>query len=355
MVCVDRASTGSPSAQRRRFRRALAQKQQQKIILERAAEIRRCGVDIKVFNELVLLYSTSYNSLRRYFSTPYDLLRDGRIKFIFSVVLPFVILLFLWFLGPFGLAVFPEAVRLKLVVLEWLGGTAIFAVHLYVLQKIFVKTYTIGTTILWLAWIHVVIGVDNLIVYSIVASENAHLGLVTIETSTLWIILPSMIFQTLLVGLLPTFCVVVYYNAFRLKKKIAIVNQINSGLREPGGTIPQRRALSLFASNLREVITVDANALTYITSVENYVDVHWLEDGLDKHALLRNTLSNLEKSVSREYDFIKRCHHGYIVNLHRVTSLSGNEAGYKLHLEGSEVAIPVSRKYKKNVIRSLQR
>ena len=287
-------------------------------------------------------------------STPYDLLRDSRIKFIFSFVLPFLILLFLWFLGPFGLALFPENARLKLVVLDWLGGTAIFAVHLYFLQRIFIKSYTIGTTILWLVWIHIVIGVNNLVAYSIVASEYASFGLVTVDRSILWILLGSMEFQTLLVGLLPTVSVVVYYNAFRLKKKISVVNQINAGLRESGGIIPEKSALSLFAANLREVITVDANALTYITSVENYVDVHWVENGQDKHALLRNTLSNLEKEISKSCDFIARCHHGYIVNLHRVASFSGNEAGYKIHLDGSELPIPVSRKYKKSVIRSLQ-
>ncbi len=296
-----------------------------------------------------------YDSLKRFFSTPYDLLRDRRIKFIFSVVLPFVILLFLWFLGPFGLALFPPAARLKLIVLDWLACTAIFAVHLYLLQRIVIKTYTIRTTILWLAWIHVVIGVSNLAVYSLVANEYASFGLVTVDASTFWISLPSMVFQTLLVGLLPTVSVVAYYNAFRLKKRISVVNQINTGLRESGGTIPEKSSLSLFASNLREVITVDANALAYITSVENYVDVHWVENGQDKHALLRNTLSNLEQSIAREYDFIKRCHHGYIVNLHRVTSFSGNEAGYKIQLDGSALAIPLSRKYKKSVIRFLQR
>ncbi len=299
--------------------------------------------------------SVSYSHLRRAFSIPYDLLRDGRIKFIFSVVLPFVILLFLWFLGPFGLALFPQVVRLKLIVLYWLGATAIFAVHLYFLQRIFIRSYTIGTTILWLAWIHVMIGVGNLISYSFIANEYASFGLVTVDASTFWSALPSMAFQTLLVGLLPTVSVVVYYNAFRLKKKIAVVNQINYGLRESGRTIPEKCPLSLFASNLRETITIDATALTYIVSVENYVDVHWVENAQDKHALLRNTLSNLEKAVSRDYDFIKRCHHGYIVNLRRVTALSGNEAGYKIRLDGADLAIPVSRKYKKSLIRSLQR
>ncbi len=301
-----------------------------------------------------MIHSPLYKSLRRFLSTPYDLLRDGRIRFIFSVVLPFVILLFLWFLGPFGLALFPQAARLKLVVLEWLWCTATFAVHLYLLQKIFIKAFTIGTSVLWLAWIHIVIGIGNLIAYSVVANEYASFGLVTVDASAFWISLPSMIFQTLLVGLLPTFCVVVYYNAFRLKKKIGVVNQVNYGLRESSGRISGTSTLSFFASNLREVITVDANALTYITSVENYVDVHWIENGQEKHALLRNTLSNLEKTVSEEYDFIKRCHHGYIVNLHRAASLSGNEAGYKIHIDGTDLAIPVSRKYKKSVIRSLQ-
>jgi len=40
---------------------------------------------------------------------------------------------------------------------------------------------------------------------------------------------------------------------------------------------------------------------------------------------------------------------------HYVTSFSGNKAGNKTHLDRSKLAIPISRKHEKNVIRSMQR
>ena len=298
---------------------------------------------------------TIYRSSKAYLSAPYDLLKDNRIKLLFSVALPLIYFLFLWFLGPFGLALFPPAVRLTLIGSVCVAGSAIFAFHLYILQKIFIKTYNVGTTALWLLWIHSVVAVSNLTIYSRFAAGHTSMKLVAVDSSNFLASFPSMMFQTFLIGLLPTVIVVVLYNSFLLRKKITVVNAINTGIRESLKRVPEMTSLSLYASNLREVITVTAESLTYITSQENYIDVHWTENGREKHGLLRSTLSKAEKDIARQCEFIKRCHHGFIVNLHRVTSLAGNEAGYKLQISGSDLPIPISKKYKKIVLQSLHR
>jgi DNA-binding LytR/AlgR family response regulator len=192
-------------------------------------------------------------------------------------------------------------------------------------------------------------------IYSWVAAENRSLKLAVVDSSNFLASIPSMMFQTFLVGLLPTVSVIVLYNTFRLRRKISVVNAINTVIRESVGTPPENNIISLSASNLREAIRVDADSLLYITSVENYVEVHWIENGREKHGLLRSTLSKIEKDISSQCEFIRRCHHGYIVNLHRATSLDGNEAGYKIHLAGSAIAVPISKKYKKAVLRTFHR
>jgi hypothetical protein len=297
---------------------------------------------------------TLFRTVKNYLRKPYDLLRDGRVKFLFSVVFPFVVFALLWFLGPFGLALFPDKLKFKLVLLDCVFGSLIIAVHLYLLQKIIIKTYNIGVTIVWLAWIHCVIALSNMLIYVVVAGDNRFKGLIIVTTSTCWKYFPRILFQTCLIGLIPTAAIILLFNSFVLRKKIKIVNQINSDLPGRPKNIPAKNDVTISASNLREVITLDANSLTYISVEDNYIDVHWLVNGLDKHRLLRNTLSKIEKDIARQFPFIKRCHHGYIVNTNRIKSLDGNEAGYKILLDGVEFPVPISRKYKNTLLRHLK-
>ena len=122
----------------------------------------------------------------------------------------------------------------------------------------------------------------------------------------------------------------------------------------PSKTFDTTNILSFHASNLREVINVQSVSLTYITSKENYVEIHWLEKGIEKHALLRNTLSNIEKEIAKQSESIKRCHLGYIINMNRIKSFTGNEAGYKILLDGIGFPVPVSKKYKKSILEYLK-
>ena len=50
----------------------------------------------------------------------------------------------------------------------------------------------------------------------------------------------------------------------------------------------------------------------------------------------------MEKQLSDLPQFF-RCHRTYLVNLDRVGHVSGNAQGYKLHLEGIDNLVPVSR------------
>jgi hypothetical protein len=147
-----------------------------------------------------ILFKTMRSTLRK----PYDLLRDSRVKLLFSVVLPLVVFALLWFLGPFGIALFPDKIRFKLAFFDCIFGALIIALHFYLLQKIIIKTYNIGVTILWLAWIHCVIAVSNLITYILVFGDHKFKGLVVVSANMFWKSLPQMVIQTCMIGLIPT-------------------------------------------------------------------------------------------------------------------------------------------------------
>jgi DNA-binding LytR/AlgR family response regulator len=53
------------------------------------------------------------------------------------------------------------------------------------------------------------------------------------------------------------------------------------------------------------------------------------------------------------YNYFYRCHRSYLVNLNYIRHISGNATGYKLHLEGVNDLIPVSRNLNNEIIEKI--
>lgn len=214
-------------------------------------------------------------------------------------------------------------------------GSLIGITHFYGLQNIFIKHFTIGITIVWLVWINLVIGLSNFIIWEIIMN-NGHM---------VWKGLPTMLFQTILVGALPILFIIILYNTYYLKKKIKTINQINTNLTKYQSIVHTKSNLTLMSGNLREVVTLDSDSLLYIASANNYVEIYWLENGQTKKILLRKTLTEVEKEIKKQFHHIERCHNSYIVNINQIKTISGNSGGYRIILNGIDSLIPISRKY----------
>ena len=292
---------------------------------------------------MTLVIKKTLKRIISYFNKPYDLLNDNRIKFIYSIGGSLYILLFLWFFGPFGIVLFEDILKIKFLFSIFIAYTAILIIHLYLIQDFIIKKHIIGSTIIWLIWMILVIGFSNFIIYSVYFNDSR----------LIWNGLPAMLFQTFLVALLPTIFIVLLYNTYYLKKKIKIINQVNINLLKYQNKIPTGSDLTITSANLRNVISVDSSALLYITSADNYVELHWLEDNTLKKCLLRKTLTEIEKELQEQCNHIKRCHYSYIVNIHQIKSISGNTGAYKIILNNIDFPIPVSRKYKSSLFRLL--
>lgn len=277
------------------------------------------------------------------FSKPYDLINDNHIKFIFSIGMPLFIMFFLWTFGPFGIALFQDIVKLKLLSSINIAGAIIIIIHIYILQDIIIKNHTIGTTVIWFIWITFLIGLSNFIIY-MAFFNNFHL---------IWKGLPYMLYQTFLIGMLPILFIIILYNIYYLKKKIRVINQINSNLIKYQSIIPANSELTLTSANLREVVTLDSDSLLFITSADNYVELYWLENRRVKKILLRKTLTEVEKEIKKQFQHIERCHNSFIVNINQIKAISGNSGGYRIILNNIDSAIPISRKYKGNILKLL--
>lgn len=100
--------------------------------------------------------------------------------------------------------------------------------------------------------------------------------------------------------------------------------------------------ITLRSDNKKEDLTLAAADLLYITSADNYIEVHYLDNGVEKKKLLRGTLKNAREDL-RSFTAFYRCHRAWIVNLDRVTSVTGNSQGYRLIIKGTDTIVPVSR------------
>jgi DNA-binding LytR/AlgR family response regulator len=87
-----------------------------------------------------------------------------------------------------------------------------------------------------------------------------------------------------------------------------------------------------------DCLTVD---LLFIKAADNYVEIHYLDLGIPRKKLLRQTLKNILQLLPFK-EFV-RCHKSYIVNLNQIASSYGNAQGYKLRIKNTSEVVQVSR------------
>ncbi len=104
-------------------------------------------------------------------------------------------------------------------------------------------------------------------------------------------------------------------------------------------TLPEKVRLQ---GESRETIILNPSDILYIESVANYVNIAFFcgQDLTQKR--LRCSLHDIEETLS-PYSFIIHIHRAFLVNLNFITQISGNAAGYKLQLFGSDKVLPVSK------------
>jgi len=88
-------------------------------------------------------------------------------------------------------------------------------------------------------------------------------------------------------------------------------------------------------------------------AVGNYTDLYFFHGGKLTGTTYRISLTSFEKQLDASN--LQRCHRSYLVNLNKVTNVSGNAQGLRLTLTDGAIEIPVSRKYIPDIKKSLSR
>lgn len=135
-----------------------------------------------------------------------------------------------------------------------------------------------------------------------------------------------------------------------LARFIYLKNQNRAKGDEISQNLIVNREISRYRIYIQDKSFVEDNLL-FVESADNYCTFYYEEHNVVRKTLLRTTLKSVEEQIKSEK--ILRSHRSFIVNLKRVTSITGNAQGYKLKLKSSSFEIPVSRKYMEAVKKQL--
>lgn len=92
-------------------------------------------------------------------------------------------------------------------------------------------------------------------------------------------------------------------------------------------------------------LSINPKDILYISSDDNYVDIHYLKDDQRKKEVLRASLKSIEAQLVNATTPMYRCHRSYLINAEHFKIQSSSSRNMLLSLKGYEDEVPVSRQY----------
>lgn len=111
------------------------------------------------------------------------------------------------------------------------------------------------------------------------------------------------------------------------------------------------RIINFYDRGNRLVFSTSGKNVLYIESADNYVNIHYLNEGNEDTFILHNTLKDMERRLIDTP--MLRCHRGYMVNIENVKLLRKEGITLLLELNGSSKTIPVTKTYAASVTERL--
>lgn len=279
------------------------------------------------------------------FHEPYPFGNEKRKSIISALFFGTFVSAFLILFQPFGLSNYTSESKF----IELIGYGFVTTISLLANELIFTLLFpvwyskakwTVGKNILFTLYMFFCIGLANLIYSNL-------LGLLDLN-------LKGFVFYqgvTLAIGAIPvslsTFLV---YNK-RLKEALKQAEQLNASMNIQKDS--NSTTVVIPSKNKKENVEIIVEHLLAVTAVENYVELVFEKDGIQK-SMVRNTLKNIEECLS-SFHFIKQCHRSHLVNLEKVNHFNGNAQGLNLSFNDFELLVPVSRKFVPSIKSELQK
>lgn len=281
----------------------------------------------------------------KFLRQPYPLTLNIRKTIAIASLLVFLIL---YLFEPFGINhIAPDRKLFILIGYGVVTALAMLTHHcllLFLLPKYYCENHwTVGRHIL-----------SNVCMLMLVTAGNIVYGYffnITWQHVNLSVLITALLI-TVAVGVFPIVLItVIQYNrlfaislrqATRLNESLSLNEGNHQGLVD--STALKAETLSFIWGTGRDQIEVMHADLRYIEACGNYVNIHYLKEGVPTRKTWRATIKQME-SETAAYPQIIKCHRAFLVNLDAVRKVSGNSQGYRLSLDGMEEEVPVSRAF----------
>ena len=115
---------------------------------------------------------------------------------------------------------------------------------------------------------------------------------------------------------------------------------------------PIKKRLLFKGQYKKDQIRLLEEQILFLTSEDNYVALHYVEQGEHKTHLIRATMGSLLDQVNSE--LLVRCHRSYVVNISRIKKMRKSASRDVLFLNDYDKMFPVSRGYRDELLQKLE-
>lgn len=254
------------------------------------------------------------------------------------ILISFLIGFFILIFQPFGLNNYQTNHKSIKLLGFGLVTFIVASLNQLIIPKLFIKQFepinwTVKKNSFYILWIFFTIGLGNLIYIQLISPYQS---ISFVELITIQII-------TLIIGIFPVaVSISIFQNIHQAKINKQLISELTNVLENEKKAQTDEQKIIITSENRKESIKINLSDFLFIESVGNYVHVSFLKDTKIDMQILRNTLKNIENSLS-SISSIKKCHRAFLINLNQVSKITGNTQGCKVHIQ--EIEIPVSRNY----------
>ncbi len=207
------------------------------------------------------------------------------------------------------------------------------SLNLIILPSLFPKAFiqrkwNIKREIVWNIWILFSISVSDFLFYSRLFE--------VIDISF------GLIGKILLLGFLPVAVLIIINQDRLLRSYLKSAIRLNIKLKDNKSV--KEKFVYFESEYQKDSLTVKVDAFILARSADNYIEVFYNSNNEVKSQMVRSTLKKAEE-LFREFDFIFKCHRGFIINKNYIEEISGSSQGYKLHFKKIDFPVLVSQIY----------
>lgn len=165
----------------------------------------------------------------------------------------------------------------------------------------------------------------------------------------------TILIRSIAISFFPIVLLVFYSERILYKKNNLRAIEIIDKLKADKQTEQKRtkNVIYTFAKNTKDEIKIIENELLYIKAEGNYCLLFCQKKSILMKQLIRSSLKEIEHVIGKSDHFL-RCHKSYIINLNKISDITGNAKGYTFYLNESKDKIPVSRNLSKSLIKKIK-